>query len=75
MAAIVIDFLAERQKRLWLMFEPAPRPYSPSEQDAISAACLTASNAFHRSLACDPVGAKRVLTEAAMSVAAMSLGT
>jgi hypothetical protein len=71
MAAIVIDLLAERQKRLWLMFEPTPRPCSPREQDAISAASLIASNAFHRSLACDPARAKRVLTEAATSVAAM----
>jgi hypothetical protein len=71
MAAIVIDFLAERQKQLWLMFEPAPQFYSRRERDAISAACLIASNAFHRSVARDPAVARRVLAEAATSVAAM----
>ena len=67
----VFDFIVERQKRLWLGSEPAPQPHSLREREAISAACLIASNAFRQSTACDPAEAKRVLAEAAMSTAAI----
>ena len=67
----VFDFLAERQKRLWLASEPAAQPHSPRERQAISKACLMASNAFQQSTTCNPAEAKRVLAEAAMNTAAI----
>ena len=67
----VFNFLTERQKRRELALEPAPQPHSPQEREAISAACLLASNAFQQSTTCDPPEAKRVLAEAAMSTAAI----
>jgi hypothetical protein len=67
----VIDFLAVRQRRLGLPFEPAPLPYSEGEREAIAAACLIASKAFQRATTCGVREAKRILAEAAHSIAAM----
>jgi hypothetical protein len=67
----VIDLLAVRQRRLRLTFEPAPLPHSAREREAISEACLIASKAFQRSTTCGAPEAKRILAEAAHSIAAM----
>jgi hypothetical protein len=67
----VIDFLAVRQRRLRLAFEPAPLPYSAREREVIRTACLIASNAFQQSATCGGPEAKRILAEAAHTIAAM----
>jgi hypothetical protein len=67
----VIDFLAIRQKRLRLTFEPAPLPYSVSQREAISAACLMASRAFAQATTCRASKAKQILAEAAYRISAM----
>ena len=65
----IIDFLAARRRRLGLGFEPAPLPRSVRERDAISAACLIASKAYQQAMECGAPQAKRILADAAQSVA------
>src|SRR5262245_48386584 len=67
----IIDFLAARRSRLRLALEPVPLPHSRSERAAISAACLIASKACQLSRECGALAAKRILAEAAESIAAM----
>ena len=67
----VIDFLAKRQRRLRLAFEPAPLPHSARQQEAIRTACLIASKAFQQAATCGVPEAKRILAEAAHTIAAM----
>jgi hypothetical protein len=67
----IFDLVAERAARLGLTLEPAPQPRSPREREAMSAARLIASNTFQQLTTRDPAEAKRVLTEAAMSIAAI----
>jgi len=69
--AQVIDFVAVRQRRLRLTFEPASLPHSATEREAISAARLIASKAFEDSTTCRASEAKRILAEAARSIAVM----
>jgi hypothetical protein len=67
----IFDFVAARQSRLDLRCQPAPLPHSASEREAISAACRVASQAFQQSTTCTGAEAKRILAEAAQSIAAM----
>lgn len=67
----VIDFLALRRRRLRLAFEPAPLPHSTREREAIRTACLIASKALQQSSNCGAPEAKRILGEAADTIAEM----
>lgn len=67
----IIDFLAARQKRLMCTFDLAPLPDSAREREAIRTACLIASKAFKQSTTCGGRETKRILAEAAHTIAAM----
>jgi hypothetical protein len=67
----IIDFVAVRRTRPILRCQPPPLPHSVSEREAISAACLIASQAFQQSTTCTGAEAKRILADAAQSIVAM----